>query len=328
METTIDFLAIIQVVGGLVMLLVFADFLVRGAVGLARIAGLSPLIIGLTVVAFGTSAPEFVTALAATLNNSPGMATGNIVGSNIANILLILGVAALMRPIFCTRQIIGRDGVAVLASAAIFTALAFTNEFSRLSGVVLLACLFAYILLTYRHERAAQNGKGLHALEAEEISGAPQKIYVALALLIAGIVGIAVGADQLVSGATRIARDLGVSDTLIGLTLVAIGTSLPELATVIMASLRQHGDVALGNVLGSNIFNVLAIAGGVSVISPIAVPPEILHFDIWAMLFVSLLLLPLMISDRRISRPEGGLLISLYVLYLAVQVVTATFPAA
>ena len=304
------------------MLLVLADFLVRGAVGLARIAGLSPLIIGLTVVAFGTSAPEFVTSLAATLGGTPAMATGNIVGSNIANILLILGVAALLRPIACTRQIIGRDGVAVLVSAAIFTAIGTIGAFTPLAGVALLACLAGYIAVTYRFERAARHSAALHALEAEEIAGTPQRLWVALAMLAAGLAGIVVGAELLVNGAASIARALGVSDAVIGLTLIAIGTSLPELATVIMASWRGHGDVALGNVLGSNIFNVLAIAGGVSTISPIAMAPEIAHFDIWVMLGCSLLLLllPLMMSDRQISRREGGLLLGLYAGYLGWQV--------
>lgn len=310
------------------MLLAFADFLVRGAVGLARIAGLSTLIIGLTVVAFGTSAPEFVTSLAASLEGAPAMATGNIVGSNIANILLILGVAATMRPIVCTRQIIGRDGVVVLVSAAIFAAIAVMGDFTRLGGAFLLACVIGYIALTYRFERAARRSASLHTLEAEEIDGAPERLWVALAMVAAGLIGIVVGAELLVRGAADIARTLGVSDAVIGLTLIAIGTSLPELATVIMASWRNHGDVALGNVLGSNIFNVLAIAGGVSVISPIAVPAEIARFDIWVMLGASLLLLPLMISDHRISRREGLLLLALYAGYLGWQIVHAFAAAA
>jgi cation:H+ antiporter len=298
------------------MLLAFADFLVRGSVGLARLIGLSPLIIGLTVVAFGTSAPEFVTSLAASLGGTPAMATGNIVGSNVANILLILGVAAAMRPIACTREIIGRDGVAVLVSGAIFAAIAVMGDFTRLGGALLLACLAGYIGLTYRFERAARRSASLHTLEAEEIAGTPERPWVAVAMVLAGLIGIVVGAELLVRGAADIARLLGLSDAVIGLTLIAIGTSLPELATVIMASWRNHGDVALGNVLGSNIFNVLAIAGGVTVISPIAVPPEIAHVDIWVMLGASLLLMPLMISDRRISRREGGLLLALYACYL------------
>lgn len=322
-EATIDLLALAKVVVGLVMLLAFADFLVRGSVGLARIAGLSTLVIGLTVVAFGTSAPEFVTSLAASLEGTPAMATGNIVGSNIANILLILGVAAAMRPIACNRQIIGRDGIAVLVSASIFAAIAVMGDFTRLGGVALLGCLVAYIGVTYRFEQAARRSASLHSLEAEEIGGAPERLWVALVMLVAGLAGIVVGAELLVRGAAEIARGLGVSDAVIGLTLVAIGTSLPELATVIMASVRNHGDVALGNVLGSNIFNVLAIAGGVSVIAPIAVPPEIARFDIWVMLGASVLLLVMMFSDRLISRREGALLLALYAGYLGWQVVHA-----
>ena len=309
--------------GGFVILLVCADFLVRGAVGLARIAGLTPLVIGLTVVAFGTSAPEFVTALTATLSGATGMAAGNIIGSNIANVLLILGIAAMMRPIACSRQTISRDGVTVLIASTLFVLLSLFGEVSRFSGLVLIASLGGYLMLTYRHERSIRSSTALHALEAEEITSAPQRWPVAGALLFGGIVGISVGADLLVDGAVDIALAIGVSNTLIGLTLIAVGTSLPELATVIMASLRQHGDVALGNVLGSNIFNLLAIAGGVSAISPISVPREILHFDIWILLATSLLLLPMMISDRRISRREGGFLVSMYALYLLAQIAMA-----
>ena len=305
------------------MLLAFADVLVRGAVGLARLVGLSPLIIGLTVVAFGTSAPEFVTSLAAVRNGAPAMAAGNVIGSNIANILLVLGVAATMHPIRCTRQIIGRDGMAVLIASVIFTVVAVAAEFSRLTGSMLVLCLFVYIAITYRHERQARASASLHTLEAEEISGTPQRGWVALAMLASGIAGIAIGAELLIGGAVEIAQAFGVSDALIGLTVLAIGTSLPELATVIMASWRNHGDVALGNVLGSNIFNLLAIGGGVSVISPIAVTPEIMHFDIWVMLGTSLMLLPMMMSDHQITRREGGFLVSLYAVYLGIQIVSA-----
>jgi cation:H+ antiporter len=305
------------------MLLAFADFLVRGAVGLARIVGLSPLIIGLTVVAFGTSAPEFVTAFTATLDGAPAMATGTIVGSNIANILLILGIAAVTRPIACSRRIVGRDGMVVLLVAVVFAAIAMFGDFSRSTGLALLAGLIAYVAITYGYERRVCASASLHALETEEISRTPGRPWVALAMLAAGIAGIVVGADLLVDGAVDIARTLGVSDALIGLTLIAVGTSLPELATALMASWRNHGDVALGNVLGSNIFNVLAIAGGVSVVSPIVVPAEIVRFDIWVMLASSALLLPLMISDRRISRREGGALLFLYAAFLAWNIALA-----
>ena len=309
-------------------MLACADFLVRGAVGLARIAGIPPLLIGLTVVAFGTSAPEFVTALAASLNGVPAMATGNIVGSNIANILLVLGVAAVMRPIVCTREIIGRDGVALLVSAAIFTGLAMMGDFTRPGALLLLAALGCYLALTYRLERQARRSASLHTLEAEEITGLPEGPWAAMAMLAAGLFGIAFGAQLLVDGASQIARALGIPDATIGLTLLAIGTSLPELATVIVASWRNHGDVALGNVLGSNIFNVLAIAGGVSMISPIAVTPEIARFDVWVMFACSLLLLPLMLSGRQISRREGALLLILYAGYLGSQVVMVKAPIA
>lgn len=305
------------------MLLVFADFLVRGAVGLARLAGMSPLIIGLTVVAFGTSAPEFVTSLAASLGGAPAIAIGTIIGSNIANLLLILGVAAAMRPLACSRQLIGRDGVVVPGAAVLLVAIASSGEISRPAGAALFVGLAAYVALTYRYERRAPTRSSPHAAGAEGVDDTPKRGRVAGLVPAAGLAGIIVGAELLVGGAVDLARNIGVSEAVIGLTLIAVGTSLPELATAIMATWRRHGDVAIGNVLGSNIFNTLAIAGGVSVVSPIAVPAEIVRFDLWCMLASSLLVLPLMISDRSISRREGGALLALYAGYLGWQVAAA-----
>lgn len=303
---------------GLALLLFSADYMVRGAVGVARRIGLSPLIIGLTVVAIGTSAPELVTTLTATLEGSPDLALGNVIGSNLANMLLILGVAALMRPVACAPRVIARDGSMVLVATILFVAAAMTGVIVFWHGLVLLGTLFAYLGFTYRAERRSE-ADSLHAREVEEVSGVPERAWVAAALLAGGLIGTVIGAKLLVDGGVAVAESLGVSKTVIGLTLVAIGTSLPELAIVVMASLRGHSDVALGNVLGSNIFNLLGITGVVALVAPLDVSPSLLQFDIWLLLGVTMLLIPLMLTGGRLCRREGALLLVLYIGFLSFQ---------
>lgn len=292
--------------------------MVRGAVGLARRIGLSPLVIGLSVVAIGTSAPELVTTLTATLDGAPDLALGNVIGSNLANMLLILGVAAMMRPVACSPKVIARDGSMVLAATALFVIFAMTGMFELWHGHVLLAALVIYLGWTYRAERTSSDDS-LHAREVEDVAGVPERGWLAGVFLLGGLIGTVIGAKLLVDGGVAVAESLGVSKTVIGLTLVAIGTSLPELAIVVVASMRGHSDVALGNVLGSNIFNLLGITGVVAVVTPLAVPPTLLEFDIWLLLGVTALLLPLMLTGSRLSRREGALLLLLYAGFLALQ---------
>ncbi len=304
---------------GLALLLFSADYLVRGAVALARISGVSPLIIGLSIVAVGTSAPEFVTALAASLEGASDMAVGNVVGSNIVNMLLILGVAAMIRPINVGPKVIARDATMVVGATALFVAIGITGGFNQWQGAILLFCLITYLYLTYRAEKVENEEEALHAREADDVGGVPGRTWVALVFLIGGLIGIVVGAKLLVTGGLGIAQAFDVSRTVVGLTLIAVGTSLPELAIVIVASWRGHSDIALGNVLGSNIFNLLGITGGVAMITPLDMPVEIMSFDIWVLLGMTLLLLPLMITGNMISRMEGRLLAGLYIVYLAAQ---------
>ena len=303
---------------GLVLLLFSADFMVRGAVGIARRMGLSPLVIGLSVVAIGTSAPELVTTLTATLDGAPDLALGNVIGSNLANMLLILGVAALMRPVACAPNVIARDGTMVLAATALFVAFAMTGQFELWQGLVLLAALVIYLGWTYRAERESE-ADSLQAREVEEVTGVPERTWRATLFLLGGLAGTVFGAKLLVDGGVDVAESLGVSKTVIGLTLVAIGTSLPELAIVVVASMRGHSDVALGNVLGSNIFNLLGITGIVAAITPLSIPASLLEFDIWLLLGITALLLPLMLTGSRLTRREGGLLLLLYGGFLALQ---------
>lgn len=296
-----------------------ADYLVRGAVAIARLIGVSPLIIGLSVVAVGTSAPEFVTALSAALSGASDMAIGNVVGSNIVNMLLILGIAAMIRPINVSVKVIARDAMMVVGATALFVAIGLTGGFNQWQGALLVCCLIGYLYLTYKAERAESNKEALHAREAEDVGGVPQRTWVAIAFLAGGLAGIVIGAKLLVSGGLGIAEAFEVSRTIVGLTLIAVGTSLPELAIVIVASWRGHSDIALGNVLGSNIFNLLGVTGGVAMITPLAMPIEVMNFDIWVLLGMTILLLPLMITENRISRAEGRLLAGLYIVYLAAQ---------
>lgn len=292
--------------------------MVRGAVGVARRVGLSPLIIGLTVVAIGTSAPELVTTLTATLEGAPDLALGNVIGSNLANMLLILGVAALIKPVACAPKVIGRDGTMVLVATVLFVAMAKTGVFVFWDGIVLLAVLALYLGLTYQAERRIES-ESLHAKEVEEVSGVPERALIVTLFLFGGLIGTVLGAELLVDGGVAVAESLGVSKTVIGLTLVAIGTSLPELAIVVVASMRGHSDVALGNILGSNIFNLLGITGVVAVVAPLEVSESLLQFDLWLLLFVTALLLPLLLSGGRLSRREGTLLLLLYAGFLAFQ---------
>ncbi len=315
--------------GGLVLLIVGGELLVRGAARTATLLGMSPLLIGLTLVGFGTSTPELVTSVEASLRGSPGIAIGNIVGSNIANILLILGVAALLAPIAVGRQALVRDGVIVLASAVLFVGIGYLMPLDRLVGALLVASLVLYLYFAYAQEMRAlpaEHSAAYDKLEAhdEVLPGAIQarstsgSIWPPLVLAIAGLAVVIVGGKLLVDGAVGFARAAGISETIIGLTIVAVGTSLPELVTSVIAALRSHSDVALGNILGSNLYNILGIGGVTALIAPTAVPPEILGFDGLVMIVVSLALLVIARTGYRISRPEGAALVGGYAIYVYV----------
>ncbi|MFC3231034.1 calcium/sodium antiporter [Marinibaculum pumilum] len=309
---------IIETVAGLVLLVAGGDLLIRGATAIARRLGVSPLLIGLTLLGFGTSTPELFTSVTAALDGAPGIAVGNVVGSNTANILLILGMAALLRPLAVPVSGKWRDGIATLAAAMACTALVAYGELPRLAGIALLLGLALYLGIAYRHERTAGGDGGV----AEDDSPLPGWGRAA-AFTLAGFALIFLGADWLVTGAIEIAAAAGVSDTLVGLTLVAVGTSLPELVTSIIAALRRQGDIAIGNVLGSNIYNVLAILGVTALVQPIPVPAEILLLDIWVMLGATLALL-LLLTWRRLGRGAGAVLLGGYLAYLTVLAVQAT----
>jgi len=325
-------LAILQTIGGFLLLFLGGELLLRGAIGLARILGLPPLLIGLTVVAAATSMPELVVTLTAGLSEAPDLGVGNIVGSNIANILLILGTAAVVRPIVTHPRVVLRDAGAVLIATALFIGFGLIGPLGRIHGAVMLALLGFYLWFGYWSEMRARDaqaetGAGAGADLGEDLTAfgrAPTTTAAALGLVAAGTVGLVVGSDLLVAGAVEIARAAGLSETVIGLTLIAVGTSLPELATAIVAARHGHADVALGNALGSNIFNLLLVLGVFALATPLRLAPEVLRFDIWVMAGVTVAVIPIMLSGWRISRREGVLFLGLYAAYIWVQFAPAT----
>lgn len=303
---------------GLVFLAVGGDVLVRGASGVATRLGVSPMFIGLVLVGFGTSVPELLTSVQAALSGSPGIAAGNVVGSNIANILLILGATAAIRSIAVPGDALRRDGGFLAASQILAAILILMTPVGRLSGGLLVVAVLAYVGTSYWLDRRRTSAAAkLHAAEAEIIPAAPGGLAGALLLFALGLAGVIFGARFLVEGAVSIAQQLGVSEAVIGLSVVAVGTSLPELAASISAAIKRQGDLALGNIIGSNIFNVTAILGVTALVRPVAVPDSILRVDLWVMLGAAALLLAFAWTGRRIRRWEGLVLLALYGGYMA-----------
>jgi cation:H+ antiporter len=305
---------------GLVILLLAGDSLVKGAVNLSLRLAVPALIVSLTVVAFGTSAPELLIAIQAIFDDVPGLALGNVVGSNAANVLLVLGVPALLATMHTSECDTQSSYLQMIAATALFIVMCFIGPFTWITGLILLAALAA--MLTHA-ARAANKHRKANADDEEEVEGAdPNLGWPKIALFLAlGIIGLPLGAKLLVDGATNIALTFGISETVIGLTLVAIGTSLPELATTVMAALRRQADVALGNVIGSNMFNLLGIMGVASLVGTIPVDPQFLTFDLWIMLLASLMLIPFVFFKMDINRIWGVALSALYVAYLVIVLV-------
>ncbi|MEP2890619.1 calcium/sodium antiporter [Tateyamaria sp.] len=306
---------------GLLILLLAGDSLVKGAVNLSLRLGVPALIVSLTIVAFGTSAPELLIAIEAVLDDAPGLAMGNVVGSNTANVLLVLGIPALLATMHTSECKTSKSYTYMLGASLLFVALAFRGVFDWISAIILLAAL-AYVLFDQAMEAKSHHVANATAVanDEDEIEGVDPDLpgwRIAL-FLILGMIGLPLGASLLVENATVIAKTYGVSDTVIGLTLVAIGTSLPELATTVVAALRRQADVALGNVIGSNMFNLLAIIGIASLVGPIPVDPSFLRFDLWVMLGASILLMPFVYFCKDITRIWGVILSMLYVTYLVV----------
>ncbi|MGR3495576.1 calcium/sodium antiporter [Citreimonas sp.] len=301
---------------GLVILLLAGDALVKGAVNMSLRLGVPALIVSLTIVAFGTSAPELLISVKAALAGVPGIAIGNVVGSNTANVLLVLGIPALIAVMHTSAHDTRTSYLQMLAASVLFIALAFRGVFDWIAGLVLLAGLTVMLVVAFRDARAHRRSNP----ELEQPEGADPDMpwWKIVVYLIVGLVGLPIGADLLIDSATVIAKMFGLSDTVIGLTLVAVGTSLPELATTVMAAIRRQADVAIGNVIGSNMFNLLGIIGIAALVAPIPVDPAFLRFDLWVMLAASLLLIPFVYLGRDIGRGWGVALSAAYVGYVAI----------
>ncbi|SLN74380.1 calcium/sodium antiporter [Oceanibacterium hippocampi] len=311
-------LIFLHLAGGLIILLIGGEFLVRGAVAISERFGVSKMMIGLTVVAIGTSLPELVVCVLAALDDAPGIAVGNVVGSNIANVLLVLGAPALIMPLVCDHRAAQRDGLYLFGATLLFAIVCATGQIDRWAGFGFLAILAGILILSYR--RAVKSNDNSLAQATEEFEAVmPRSLLSSLASVGTGVVGLVLGSKLLVDGAIDLAHIAGVSEEVIGLTLVALGTSLPELATSVVAALRRHADVAMGNVIGSNLFNTLGIMGATTIVQPVPIPRSIMSFDIWVMIGVTLLLLPMLFRNWPIGRGLGIVLCGGYVLYVFAQ---------
>ena len=301
---------------GLVLLLAGGELLVRGAVASAKAMGVSPLLIGLTLVGFGTSTPELVTSVTAALNGSPGIAVGNVVGSNTANILLILGVSAVIFPLAVDPKGFKRDAIMLSAAALACLAVVLYGRIGPLIGLAFIGSLLAYVIFVYLQEKRAPDEAALVAEHrAEDARKGPGNMALSLLMAVGGIAITIFGARFLVDGSITLAKSFGISDTIIGLTIVAVGTSMPEFVTSVMAALRKHADVAYGNIVGSTIFNVLFILGTTAVIQPIDIPAQIAALDIWVMLAATALLVLFARTGITLQRWEGGVFVACYAAY-------------
>ncbi len=310
---------------GVILLTAGGEALIRGAMAAARRLGVSPLLSGLVIVGFGTSAPELVVSVDAALGAQPDIAIGNVVGSNIGNVFLILGICALITPLSVRPLALRRDMVVVIAASVLFLVLAGGSALGRADGFVFLAGLLAYLVWAYWSEQfhAAPSGE-VYKAEGEELGKVPESVAWTVAAVVIGLGLLIAGSRVLLLGAVGIAESLGVSEAVIGLTVVAVGTSLPELSISVIAALRRHADVAVGNVLGSNIFNLLGILGVSALLQPLPIPERVLQVDQWVMLGAAFLLGVFLYTGRSLSRLEGGILLACYVLYVTLSF---AFPA-
>lgn len=316
---------LLQFLLGLVLLVAGAEALVRGASRLAVAAGISPLVVGLTIVAFGTSSPELAVSVQSSWRGQGDLAIGNVVGSNIFNVLFILGVSALVTPLIVARQVIRQEVPVMIVVSVLLFAISLDGRIGRLDAALLAGLLLAYTVFLIVQSRA--QGR----LDADDDSGVEQGSRwdrhwtVQIALILGGLGLLVLGSDQLVNAAIDFARAFGVSELIIGLTIVAAGTSMPEVATSVMASIRGHRDIAVGNVIGSNVFNILGVLGISGLVAPdlLVISPPVLAFDLPVMVAVALLCLPIFFTGSVITRGEGALFLACYVVYTVFLILAA-----
>ena len=308
------------ITAGFVLLFAGGEVVVRGAVALANRFGASPLVIGVTIVGFGTSLPELMVTLDAALVGAPGIAVGNVVGSNLANMMLVLGVATVICPIIINAQAIRRDALFMAGVTMVFVLIGFSGSINSVVGGIMVALLLVYICTSLWHDmKTGSDAAELYRDEAKEFISLPKRLWLMLVWVISGFAAVLYGAELLVLGATELAKSHNISDEVIGLTLVAIGTSLPELTVSIVAAYRGHSDVCIGNVLGSNVFNLFGILGVTAIITPVPFADKFITFDLWVLLGVTFLLVIALLTGQRVSRSAAMLLLVLYCAYVASQ---------
>jgi len=324
-------LTLLLFVAGLAGLVLGASALVRGASLLALRLGLSPLVIGLTVVAFGTSAPELAVSSGAAAAGQAALAVGNVVGSNVFNVLFILGLSAMITPLAVHRQVIRQEVPVMIGAGLLVTALGWDGRFGLVDGAVLVLLLIGYtafLVVKSRADRGATDAGRPGAADGE-VGAWDSRLPVQIALIGVGLLLLVAGSQAMVSAAVQVASSMGVSEVVIGLTIVAAGTSLPEVAASIMASLKGERDIAVGNVIGSCVFNLLGVLGVSALVAPLSghaalpLPPEVARFDLWVMLAAFVACLPVLLTNREIARWEGGLFLAYYVAYSAYLVLAA-----
>ena len=317
--------ALILLPVGLTVLIKGADWLVDGAVAIAKQLGMSPLIIGLTIVAMGTSAPEVAASVKAALQNSPGIAVGNVYGSNIANLALVGGLCAIIRPICVSQAVLRRDIPLMLGSALLLYGIFYTGRSLGRSESVFMLILFAGVILFMIHSERMRAKKDAHVLE-EKISTIeqaaphqPKSLWLSLFIIFIGLICLAEGANLTVSSATTIGRHAGLSEIVIGATIIALGTSLPELMTCLIAAFKGQDDLSVGNLVGSNIFNTLLVIGASGLVKPYSIEstPQLIGSCYWLMILVLILFSVIAFAFRKISKPAGILLFMCYAAYIA-----------
>ncbi|MFP5466009.1 MAG: calcium/sodium antiporter [Gammaproteobacteria bacterium] len=322
-------MTLLMFLAGLAGLIAGAELLVRGASRLALSFGISPLVVGLTIVAFGTSSPEMAVSVGAVMDGRTDIAIGNVVGSNILNVLLILGLSAVITPLVVHIQLIRQEVPIMLGASLLLLVLAFDGRVGLWDGVLLTGLMVAYtgflIVQSRRETQAAQDAYAAD-IQPAPAGGWDASLPMQIVLIVAGLALLVTGSDWMVDAAIVFAKSLGVSDVVIGLTIVAAGTSMPEVATSVMAAFKGERDMAVGNVVGSNTFNILGCLGlsGIAAGSAgLVVPPSVLNFDIWVMLAVALACLPVFMTGREIARWEGGVFLLYYAAYVAYLILAA-----
>lgn len=306
---------------GLVTLVIAGEFLVRGAVGIAKKFHISSLVIGMTVISFGTSAPELIVSIQAAMGGHPEIAIGNVVGSNIANIALVLGLTVLILPLAVDRNSKIIDYPMMMLATALFALFALDGQIQNYEGAVLFSILVVFTYLLIRNSRRKTKKLAAEAEEnAEDIAKVKDNPLISILFLIIGLTGLFFGADWLVKGAIDIAKDFGMEERVIGVTVVAFGTSVPELITSAMAAIKGETDISIGNLIGSNIFNIMAVVGITAMITPIGVSESTINSDMLWMIGIAVALLPIMILGKKIGRFKGALLVSTYILYITILV--------